>query len=275
MPKNKVAIIAAPNGARKQKSDHSRLPISIDEIVEEVAACRDAGAVMVHVHARDNQGRHSLEVERNLELLDALNSSLGDSVLVQLTTEAVGQYTPKQQMQLIKETRPPAASFALREFLPTSFNHTVIIDFFHWVSEQGILSQYILYSKQDVERYLYLCRENLLPQKGRHALFVLGSYQATQPSFPRDLLPFLNNELILNERWGVCAFGKKEFDCLTTAMMLGGDIRVGFENNHFNRDGTLAISNAEQVAYLTLQAKALGVELFSSDEYKTYLESCV
>ncbi len=218
---NKVAIIVAPNGARKQKTDHKSIPISIQEIVDDVKECRKAGAIMAHVHARNSEGQHSLEIDDNLKLLEALESKLGDSIIIQLTTEAIERYTPSQQMQLIREVKPPAASFALRELLPSPTVSSQTIDFFHWVAEQNILAQYILYNQEDVERYSKLCRSNMLPKKGRHALFVLGSYRNNSINYPKDLLPFLYDEFITTEHWGACAFGENEFNCLSAVMLLG------------------------------------------------------
>ncbi|WP_375749414.1 3-keto-5-aminohexanoate cleavage protein [Vibrio sp. HN007] len=267
----KVAIITAPNGARKQKSDHPAVPISVREIVDDVIACRDAGSAMVHVHARDNHGKHSLAIDDNLILLDTLKQEVKQSVIIQLTTEAIGQYSPEQQMVLIKETCPPAASFALRELIPDDSYLNTAESFFRWVSDQDVLAQYILYDREDVNRYLSLCQDGVLPQKGRHALLVLGRYHKNQMSEPTDLLPFFTQELLDYERWGVCAFGPKEHQCLTTAMLLGGDVRVGFENNHLDRFGEQAKDNAAQVSELVMQSKALNLELHDASSYAQLL----
>ncbi len=92
--------------------------MNTEEIVAEAKACQTAGATMIHLHARDVQGRHSLEVDDNLEIYHAVKAAVGNSMIVQLTTEAVGMYSPQQQMALIKVVKPEAASFALRELIP-------------------------------------------------------------------------------------------------------------------------------------------------------------
>lgn len=269
----KIAIIAAPNGARKQKSDHPALPVTIEEIVKDVIACRDAGAAMAHVHARDAQGKHSLAIDDNQKLLDALKTKVGASVIVQLTTEAIGIYNPHQQIELIKETSPPAASFALRELLPDESFISKGAQFFQWVADQKMLAQYILYDRNDVERYLSYCRDGILPDKGRHALLVLGRYLKQGSSQPKDLLPFLSPELVEQERWGVCAFGKNEHQCLTTAMLIGGDVRIGFENNHLDTAGNVAPDNASQIIALVRQARSLGIPLHDAKSYRESFEA--
>jgi uncharacterized protein (DUF849 family) len=101
--RSRIAIIVAPNGARKTKQDHAQLLMNIEELIAEAKACQTAGAAMIHLHARDTQGRHSLEVNDNLEIYHAVKTAVGDSMVVQLTSEAVGMYSPPQQIALIAD----------------------------------------------------------------------------------------------------------------------------------------------------------------------------
>lgn len=269
---NKVGIIVAPNGARKTTVDHPALPITPEQIAEEVLACRDAGAAMVHLHARDKYGKHSLAIDDNIAVMDAVNTSLGDSIIVQLTTEAIGMYTPEQQMELIKQTQPEAASFALQELIPNDDYIPVAQSFFQWVSDTGMIAQYILYSSDDVNRYFTLLKSGVLPAKNHHVLLVLGRYHKTLQSTPRDLLPMLTNELLCNKhRWAVCAFGAQEQKCLINAMLLGADIRVGFENNHLNNLGLIAKNNAQQVDNIKELTDLLGINRHNALSYRNAL----
>lgn len=265
----RIAIIVAPNGARKTKQDHAQLPINIEEMVAEAKACQTAGATMIHLHARDVQGRHSLEVDDNLEIYHAVKAAVGDSMIVQLTTEAVGMYSPQQQMVLIKAVKPEAASFALRELIPDEQSEEQGFVFFDWVAAQGILSQIILYDQADIERYFTLRERGVLPKHNQHALVVLGRYHEAQQSSPWDLRAlYLERFIEENVRCAVCAFGTREQDCLTHAMLLGLDVRVGFENNHLSSDGQLAKSNAEQVQRLKEVSELLGVPLHDAESFR-------
>ncbi|CAE6925081.1 3-keto-5-aminohexanoate cleavage enzyme [Vibrio sp. B1ASS3] len=265
----RIAIIVAPNGARKTKQDHDQLPITIEEMVAEAKACQTAGATMIHLHARDTQGRHSLEVNDNLEIYHAVKAAVGDSMIVQLTTEAVGMYLPQQQMALIKAVKPEAASFALRELIPDEQSEEQGFVFFDWVAAQGILSQIILYDQADIERYFSLRERGVLPKHNQHALVVLGRYHEAQQSSPWDLRALhLERFIEENVRCAVCAFGAREQDCLTHAMLLGLDVRVGFENNHLSSNGQLAKSNAEQVQRLKEVSELLGVPLHDAESFR-------
>ena len=265
----RIAIIVAPNGARKTKQDHDQLPMTIEEMVVEAKACQTAGATMIHLHARDTQGRHSLEVDDNLEIYHAVKAAVGDSMIVQLMTEAVGMYLPQQQMALLKAVKPEAASFALRELIPDEQSEEQGFVFFDWVAVQGILSQIILYDQADIERYFSLRDRGVLPKHNQHALLVLGRYHEAQQSSPWDLRTlYLERFLEENVRCAVCAFGAREQDCLTHAMLLGLDVRVGFENNHLSSDGQLAKSNAEQVRRLKEICELLDVPLHDAESFR-------
>lgn len=269
-------IIVAPNGARRTKADHPALPISPAEMVDEVAACVEAGAAMVHLHARDAEGRHSLEIDDNAAMLQQVNDELGDQVIVQLTTEAVGIYQPPQQMDLIRELQPEASSFALRELIPDDSWLEQAANFFGWVRDRGILAQYILYSADDLARYYRLIDQGVLPADQHHLLFVLGRYSQGQQSNPQELLPFLHQ---LEQRqvptvpWALCAFGQREQQCLAAACSFDGDARVGFENNLLRSDGSQASNNAEQVAQLRQTILSMGRDLHSATSVKQHYKA--
>ena len=93
---------------------------------------------------------------------------------------------------------------------------------------------------------------DLRASTGLQLIFVPGRYSLGQQSAPRDLDPVLDR---LDKRakpadWAVCAFGRAETACLRTAHAAGGKLRVGFENNLLNDDGTSARDNADRVAVI-------------------------
>lgn len=251
-------IIVAPNGARRMKADHPQLPITPAELAQTALECADAGAAMIHMHARTPAGRHSLEIDDNRRTYEAVKAAVGDRLVVQMTTEAVGLYQPYEQMRLISELKPEAASFGLRELIPTPNAIPEAADFFHRVADNGTLAQYILYSAEDLLFYRELLESGALPQYNHHLLFVLGRYAKGQVSSPTDLDPFLAHTGDLQVNWAVCAFGAHELVCLKAAVRQGGDARIGFENNLLSASGELAPNNASQVAALYQAIKAEG-----------------
>ncbi|MEF1303100.1 3-keto-5-aminohexanoate cleavage protein, partial [Vibrio owensii] len=130
-------------------------------------------------------------------------------------------------------------------------------------------SQIILYDQADIERYFSFRERGVLPKHNQHALVVLGRYHEAQQSSPWDLRA-LHLERFIEEdvRCAVCAFGAREQDCLTHAMLLGLDVRVGFENNHLSADGQPANCNAEQVQRLKEVSKLLDVPLHDAESFR-------
>ena len=238
------AILAvAPNGARKTKADHPALPMTPDELAHCAAACAEAGAAMVHLHVRDAKGAHTLDADAYRAASAAIRGALGDNIVIQATSEAVGIYKPAQQMAMVRDLRPEAVSLGVREIVPDAAHEAEAANFFEWMRKERILPQFILYSAEDVARFDDLVARGVVPP-GRHfVLFVLGRYTAGQKSAPGDIVPFLtaNRE---NRPWAICAFGAREAACATAAAALGGHVRVGFENNMLLPDGRVAPDNA-------------------------------
>jgi uncharacterized protein (DUF849 family) len=266
-----MLISVAPNGARRTKADHPALPIGADEIASTAAACREAGAGLIHLHVRDRDGRHTLDGDAYRAAIAAVRKAVGDSLIVQVTTEAVGMYAPEQQMAMVKDVRPEAASIALREFIPDPSHEKAAADFFAWLGRECILAQYILFSAEDAAWFGELRRRGVIPGDKVFVLYVLGRYTKGQVSSPGDLLPFLAVEEADEGPWGVCAFGAREGACALAAASLGGHPRVGFENNLWLNDGARAPDNAALVSQVALGARLLGRPLADAHAARSML----
>jgi uncharacterized protein (DUF849 family) len=240
-------IMVAPNGARRTKADHPALPMTLPEIVNTAKASFDAGAGGLHAHVRDADGQHVLDAGLYRELIAEMRSAVPE-MLVQITTEAVGRYRPQEQRALVWDVMPQAVSAALREMISDD-DMTSAGEFYNRSREAGISVQHILYSPEEIGILADLIGRGVIPGDEIQLLFVLGRYTSGQESTPEDIDPFATAlaESRLSADWAVCAFGKRETDCLARALSLGGKIRVGFENNFFNKDGSRALDNAERV----------------------------
>jgi 3-keto-5-aminohexanoate cleavage enzyme len=252
-----VVVCVAPNGARRTQADHPALPLRPHEIAADAAACADAGASVMHLHVRDDAGAHTLDVQRYRTAVTQIQDALGDRMLVQVTTEAVGHYLPEQQMALVRELRPEAASVALRELVPDDSAIARAAGFFEWSQREGIALQYIVYDADEARRLVAWAQAGIVPQRTPNALFVLGRYAAGQQSAPGDLQPFLQ-AWPAGWPWTVCAFGAAEASCMSAAIGLGGHARVGFENNLHRADGSVARGNADLVADVAAMVRGAG-----------------
>ncbi len=243
-----VVVMVAPNGARKTKSDHSSLPVSIADTVDEAARCFAAGAAALHGHVRGDAGEHVLDAGRYRELIDEMSRRV-PNMLLQVTTEAVGRYTPEQQVDCIRAVEPKMASVILKEITHGFENPEFAREFFAWCDDHGVHVQHILFSAEEFDQFLRLRDAGVIPVGHRCVLFVLGRYTADMQSDPADLEPFLERDLAGLD-WFTCAFGYREQACVLAAIDAGGHARVGFENNLYLPSGELADDTAALVASL-------------------------
>lgn len=268
-------IMVAPNGARRSKLDHPDFPITEDEIVAAVFESKGVGAHAAHVHVRDETGNHVLDAGLYSSLIRALRARCGEDFIIQITTEAVGRYAPQQQRALVDDVRPQAASIALGELFAKPGENATNRAFLHWMREQGIAVQWIVYSEEEVAKLASLIEEGVVPDASNPLLFVLGRYAKGQQSDPIAIIPFLRardeHSALRNENWSVCAFGSAETACLTTALTLGGDVRVGFENSLWNPDASQARSNGERVHDINYIANELGLPRATGEQARRAL----
>ena len=250
----KFTLTVAPNGARKTKRDHPGLPTSARELATAAQACYAAGADCLHLHVRDDAGRHSLDVARYQEAMAAV-AEAAPLMSVQITTESGGIFDVAQQFACLRGVVPKAASISLGEMMRDRAVAERIYQFAH---EAGIAVQHILYTPDEVGQLADWMAQGAIPAAQNSVLFVLGKYQPETIAQPEDLDGFLQAAKPYDLEWTVCAFGPSEQACLNAAMLRGGNIRVGFENNIHLPDGRRARDNAELVAVAYDHARRLG-----------------
>lgn len=245
-------IMVAPNGAYKTKADHPNLPVTIAETVDAVTHAHHAGANGAHVHLRDTEQRHLLDVAMYRDLIAALKAAC-PGLYIQITTEAAGRYSSKFQRDLILELAHPYVSAAIVE-LVRDCTLDDLRKFYANCADLGVVIQHIFYDVDDMKMFQKLLGNGVTPAEQNTYLFVLGRYRQGQQSTPADLDPFLACLRTMSDQktpdWAVCAFGAQETQCLVYAIANGGKARIGFENNLLNETGKIARSNAERVAEL-------------------------
>lgn len=261
------AICVAPNGARLQKDQLPSLPVSPLEIARTARACAEAGAAIIHLHVRDKDGGHLLDAEAYGAAIAAIRKECGTQMVIQVSTEAVGIYPPASQRALIRDLRPEAASFALREIATKQSDAEEFARLLVFMRQESILPQIILYSAEDARHLETLVTRGLIPFERLPVLFVLGRYDKDDVSQPSDLIEFL--EFARRRPWMVCAFGRREAQCTVAAALLGADMRVGFENNQYLPDGAPAPDNAALVDAVARSLRTLGISLADADQIRS------
>jgi uncharacterized protein (DUF849 family) len=159
-------------------------------------------------------------------------------------------------------------SLALRELLPDESHEAGFMEFLGWLRREKVMPQIILYTPEEAAQLAALKTRGLIPFDGIPVLYVLGRYSAGQRSSPGDLLPFLAPGLPRFRHWSVCAFGARETACVAAGALLGGHIRVGFENNRFLPDGSQARDNAELVSAAATAITACGLRPATAEDLR-------
>lgn len=265
-----VAIAVAPNGGRRIKADHPAIPLTPRELAHTAAECLEAGAAMIHAHVRKPDGTHLLDAGAYRDAVAAIHGVVGDRMVIQITSEALGIYTPAEQRSVVGEVKPEAVSLALRELVPDDSEEAVFADLLAWMKREGVVPQIILYAPEEAVRLDAMWRRGLVPFDRIPVLYVLGRYSVGQTSTPADLLPFLAPEMPRYAHWSVCAFGRHETACVTAGALLGGHARVGFENNLFRPDGTLADKNADLVSSVAETVRGCGLTVADADDLRGF-----
>jgi 3-keto-5-aminohexanoate cleavage enzyme len=248
MSSTPLIVICAPNGARIGKTEHDSVPLTAPELADCAESLVDCGVSVLHLHVRDNSGRHTLDAQRYREALASIRERVGDRLILQVTTEAVGLYNRQQQMALVRELRPEAVSLALRELCPDPESVAEASRFFHAIRRAGCWPQYILYSPAEVARFEAMRKDGVFGEDRPFALFVLGRYSDSLTGEPAELDGFLEACQPVEFPWAVCCFGPHEAAAISRAATLGGHARIGFENNRVLPDGEIAANNAELVS---------------------------
>jgi uncharacterized protein (DUF849 family) len=132
-----VAIAVAPNGGRRTKADHPALPLAPDELATQV---------------RDRDGGHLLDAGAYNAAIAAIRAAVGDRLVIQITSEALGIYSPAEQMEVVRQVRPEAVSLALRELLPDESHEAGFAEFLGWLRREKIMPQIILYTPEEAAR---------------------------------------------------------------------------------------------------------------------------
>lgn len=266
-----LIIAVAPNGARRTQADHPALPITPAELARTAAECQEAGAAMIHLHVRDAEQKHTLDVDAYRAATEAIRRQVGPGLIIQVTSEAVGIYNAEQQMAMVRDLRPEAVSLAVKEICPDAASEPAAAAFLDWMAQEAVQPQYILYSADDVVRLTDLRKRGVIPGDRVSVLYVLGRYTKGQVSQPSDVIPFIDAAADEAIHWSVCAFGRLESACAMTAGALGGHVRVGFENNLYAADGHLAASNGTLVSQVREGAAVIGRTVATPEEARALL----
>ncbi len=246
-PFNLPKLMVAPNGSKKMKIDHESIPITIGEICSTAKACYNSGAEALHFHVRNNDGLHVLDSGLYKEALAELNLIV-PKMHLQITTEAIGIYSPEQMRNLIYNVDAPGISIGIKEMIPSGNPTDEDIKVYKYLVEKNTKIQHICYFPEELEILSKLIEVAELPNENTWCMFAIGHYTGRK-SDPNLIPMFLDSKKKnqINGDWAICAFSIEEKECIKKAISLNGNIRVGFENSIHMFDGSIALNNESKV----------------------------
>lgn len=268
-----MIITVAPTGSGPMWKETPYLPITPEQIAEEAVKAYEAGAAVAHIHVRNPKTKEPYpDVNLYREVVERIREKC--DMIIQLTTGGGGPYgISLEQRMCALELNPEFASLNVATM---TFGNSVFLNppdvvekIAKMMLERNIKPEIECYDVGHINLALQLFEKGLLREPLRFGL-VLG-VRGGIPATPENLMHMVK-ALPQNCRWNVIAVGGKvQFKLLTLGMILGGDVRVGMEDNIYLAKGVLAKSNAELVAKVVRIAKELGVEIATPSEARKLL----
>ena len=294
----KVIVTAALTGGGATPSMSPYLPITPKQLADEAVRAYDAGAAIAHVHVRDPEtGQPSSKLEYFREIATSVKSRC--NIIICPTTGGTPDMTVTERARVVAELKPELATFnagsmnfgiflgadSIKEYkhdwekphllnsensiFPNTFK--TLREFSQMFSETNTKPELEVYDSGMIANLAYLLREGYL-KKPLHIPFVLG----TMGGLPATVnnLNFLHSssrEAFGDFTWSTCAIGRHQFPMCTVAMIMGGNTRVGMEDNLFLSKGVLAKSNAELVEKMVRIIREFGNEPATPDEAREML----
>lgn len=269
---SKVIITAAISGAEVTQEMNPAVPYRVEEFVREAKSAADAGAAIIHLHARHDDGSPTQDRERYRIIMDAIREAC-PQVIIQPSTGGATGMTAQERLQPT-ELDPEMASldcgtmnFGGDEIFINTEN--MIIEFAARMRERGIKPELECFDKSHIDMALRLVRQGHI-DRPLHFNIVLG-VNGGATATPRDLL-FLRHSLPEDASYTVTAMGRQQLPLNVMAMAMGGHPRTGFEDNLYYARGVKAESNGQLVARLVRIAKEMNLEIASPDEARQILK---
>lgn len=267
----KLIITAAICGAEVTKEQNPAVPYSVEEIVREAKSAVDAGAAIVHVHVREDDGTPTQSKERFKECIDAIYEACPDVILIPSTGGAVGM-TAEERLQPT-ELMPEMATLdcGTCNFGDEVFENTMPMmrAFGKRMIENGIKPEYECFEMGHIATVLQMVRKGQIPGEPLQFNFVLGVPGCTPATVPN--LCWLVNAIPAGSTWTATGIGRNAFTLAAAAIAMGGNVRVGFEDNLYIEKGVLAKSNGELVEKVARIARELGREIANPEEARKIL----
>lgn len=276
----KAVVTAALTGVLATRDQCPAIPYTPKEIGEEAKRAADAGAAIVHIHARTPEGGPDWSVQRFAEIFSEVRART--DVIINFSTGAVG-VAPEERVAHISELRPEMAAlnmgsmnYAIYSEKKKAFYHDHVFAnpfkdirfFLGAMNSAGVRPEMECFDAGHIANTRPLIDLGVLRAPYQFSLImgVLGGI----PGTTRQLVNQVDS-LPAQSHWQVIGIGLNQWPLLAAALTMGGNVRVGLEDNFYVEEGRMAKSNAELVEKATRLAHDLGRPVATASEARTML----
>lgn len=284
---DKVIITVAVTGSMPTREQHPLLPITPAEIAEAAYECFNEGAAIVHVHVRDPKtGKRSMALELYAEVVERLRAKC--PMIINLSTGPGGQLTigpdnqpimesshmasPEKRVEHVVKLKPEMCSLDVGSAnapFGIFVNAEPVIDkMAQLIKQAGVKPEIEIFDVGHIQIAKRLIRLGLV-EKNAHFQLCMGTRMGV-PATPKQAV-HLAESLPPGVTWSIFGVGASQIPMVGMGVLLGGHVRVGFEDNLYIKKGVLAKSNAELVKRAAEIIRALNKEVASVEETREIL----
>ncbi|MGB9789420.1 MAG: 3-keto-5-aminohexanoate cleavage protein [Thermotoga caldifontis] len=268
---DKLIITVAVCGAEVTRKDTPYIPITPEEIAQQTYEAYLVGASIVHLHVRDENGNPTQDPEIFKRTVRLIREKCPD-IIVQVSTGGAVWMTPEERLQSL-EADPDMATLTTGTVNfgnDVFYNSMPMIEKFASVMKgKGIMPEFECFDLGHINNAMVLVKKGLV-QGHLHFDFVMGVPGGIAAN-ARNLVTMVDS-LPPGATWSVAGIGRHEFPMAAMAIVMGGHVRVGLEDNIYIEKGVLAKSNAELVEKVVRLAKELGRPIATAKEAREILQ---
>lgn len=267
----KLIITACICGAEVTKEQNPAVPYTVEEIAREAKSAYDAGASLIHLHVREDDGTPTQSKERFEVCIKAIKEVCPDAIVQVSTGGAVGMSNDErlQPLQLNPEMATldcGTCNFGGDEIFVNTEN--MIKDFAEKMNARNVKPEIEVFDKGMVDMAIRLHNKGYI-KAPMHFDFVMGVNGGISAE-ARDLV-FMVGSIPAGSTWTVAGVGRNQFPMAVMGILMGGHVRVGFEDNVYLEKGVLAASNGQLVEKVVRLARELGREIATPAEARAIL----
>ncbi len=256
-----LVITAAITGAETSRMDQPNLPVTPQEQAIAARECYDAGARVIHLHVREDDGSPSQRLERFAESIEAIRKAV-PGIIIQISTGgAVGEDFNKRIAPLQLKPDMGTLNAGTLNFGDDIFiNHPQdMIRIAEAFKQYHVVPEIEVYESGMIDAIARMVKKGYITHTPLHVQFVLG-VPGGMSGKPRNVMYLIDHlkEELPNASWGVAGIGRWHIPVSMVAMITGGHVRVGFEDNIYYHKNLIAESNAQLVARIARIAEEMG-----------------